>query len=255
MTNTSAPLANDNKPEPKSILVVDDEPLLRDAISRQLKKEGYNVLIAENGHQAYDQLSQKQVQLVVSDIRMPNGDGIELLSKIKKNHHSINVILMTGYTDTPPEKAYHLGADGILRKPFNFDDFIEKIKQSLSGPSKHWAKAKIEEESANIVFNFPQNFKEVLNAKHIMFGRGGFAIHIKDIFIAMEKDISFYFNFGQDKPEVLSGRGTLKWNHSQSSQPKKQFIGIEIQALSEDCFDTIVDHIDAEVPISYIPSY
>jgi len=98
----------------KSILIVDDEASVRESLKKVLNKAGYITSTASSGNEAFSLLSkQKQaVDIVLSDLKMPDGDGIELLKNIKKKFADIEVILLTGYgtveiaVETMKEGAY-----------------------------------------------------------------------------------------------------------------------------------------------------
>jgi DNA-binding NtrC family response regulator len=102
-----------------SILVVDDEEMLRDILAGILAKEGYTIDMAENGEDALEKLRNKRYDLLISDIKMPRMNGFELLKIAKKENPDIGVIMMTAYGDTYTVKdTLLLGADEYITKPF-----------------------------------------------------------------------------------------------------------------------------------------
>ena len=117
----------------KQILVVDDDPLIRDALKITLNKENYEVTTATDGKSAQQILALNQFDLLITDIQMPNSpvNGFELLHFTKKSA-GIPVILMTGFAGiTESEDAVKLGASGFLTKPFLRPDLISVIHSSL----------------------------------------------------------------------------------------------------------------------------
>ncbi len=101
------------------ILIVDDEEVMRSLLEKILKREGYNVIAAEDGQQAVEILRKEQVNLVISDMKMPRMDGFELLKHVKQEYPNIGIIIMTAYGDTYTVKdALLLGADEYITKPF-----------------------------------------------------------------------------------------------------------------------------------------
>jgi DNA-binding NtrC family response regulator len=101
------------------ILIVDDEQMMRDLLSRILIRDGYSVLTATNGEEALDVLSSRRVDLIISDMKMPKLSGFDLLKQVKKDFPNVGVIMMTAYGDTYTVKdALLLGADEYLTKPF-----------------------------------------------------------------------------------------------------------------------------------------
>lgn len=101
------------------ILIVDDEQMMRDLLSRILVRDGYSVLTATNGEEALEILGSKRVDLIISDMKMPKLSGFDLLKQVKKDFPNVGVIMMTAYGDTYTVKdALLLGADEYLTKPF-----------------------------------------------------------------------------------------------------------------------------------------
>src|SRR4051794_16759683 len=82
------------------VLIVDDEIDLREAVAFDFERKGYQVLTAANGEEAYQIATRDNVDVILTDVRMPGGDGIELLRRLKdRDGWSPAVFLMTGYTD------------------------------------------------------------------------------------------------------------------------------------------------------------
>jgi len=102
-----------------SLLVVDDEIMMRNLLEKILLRDGYNVLLAEDGKRALEVLSRKGVDIIISDMKMPRLNGFELLKAVKQDYPDIGVIMMTAYGDTYTVKdALLLGADEYITKPF-----------------------------------------------------------------------------------------------------------------------------------------
>jgi DNA-binding response OmpR family regulator len=102
-----------------SILVVDDEEMLRNLLMKILTKEGYQVDAACDGEDAVEKLRQNTYSLLISDIKMPRLNGFELLKIAKRDYPTMGVIIMTAYGDSFTVKdALLLGADEYITKPF-----------------------------------------------------------------------------------------------------------------------------------------
>ncbi|MEA1971885.1 MAG: response regulator [Candidatus Cloacimonadota bacterium] len=112
----------------RKILVVDDEENIREIISEFLETIGYDVVGAEDGSQAIRECGNKKFDLVITDIRMPNMNGLDLLKKLKKIMPDLPVILMTGYQPSKSqEETLTARADGYLLKPFSLNTLRQAI--------------------------------------------------------------------------------------------------------------------------------
>lgn len=111
-----------------TLLIVEDDITLLEVMKESLTRNNYDVLMAESGFSAKQILSMRPIDLVISDIEMPNLNGIDLLEWIKSNKQ-IPVILMTGFSRIlETKKAIDIGADDFLTKPFDIRDLLSKIK-------------------------------------------------------------------------------------------------------------------------------
>jgi len=118
----------------QTILVVDDEQDLLDLIEYNLKKEGYNVLKAENGVQGLEMAKEHNPNLVLLDIMMPKMDGIEVCEKMRSNPDlkSIPVIFLTARSDEKTEvEGLDTGADDFVTKPISTTKLLSRIKAVL----------------------------------------------------------------------------------------------------------------------------
>jgi DNA-binding NtrC family response regulator len=119
--------------EKSRILVVDDEDTLRTVLSQELNGEGYEVDTAADGQIAIDTLKNKQFELILLDIKMPNVNGFEVLKYIKQNHPKLKVIMLTGFADLKNAiESKKLGAEDFVSKPYDLVDLITTIERVLS---------------------------------------------------------------------------------------------------------------------------
>jgi DNA-binding NtrC family response regulator len=112
-----------------SILVVDDDPVIRHLLEQRLKKENYNVEVAEDGYIAEKMLKEHLYDIVLTDLMMP-GDigGIEVLDIAKKINSRIEVVLITAHSSVDTAvAAMKKGANDYLEKPINFDELFLRI--------------------------------------------------------------------------------------------------------------------------------
>src|SRR6187402_1910901 len=117
---------------PGRLLVVDDERSMRELLSIVLRREGYDVTIAENGRGAVGALERGRFDLLISDIKMPDMNGVEVLREAKRIDPDILGIMITAFAsaDTAIE-AMRLGAHDYLSKPFDVDELKIKVRNAL----------------------------------------------------------------------------------------------------------------------------
>lgn len=102
-----------------TILVVDDEEMMRGLLSKILEKDGYTVLSAPSGAEALKTIDEGKVDLVITDVKMPEMNGFDLLKHIKEKTPQVGVIVMTAFGDAYTVRdALLLGADEYITKPF-----------------------------------------------------------------------------------------------------------------------------------------
>ncbi len=118
----------------KTIMVVDDSPSVRQMMSFTLENAGYAVVEAEDGEDALKKLVGSTVNMIVTDLNMPNINGFELIRSIrsKSDHKYIPiVVLTTEYHESKKKKSKEAGATGWITKPFKPDQLLDVIKRVI----------------------------------------------------------------------------------------------------------------------------
>jgi CheY-like chemotaxis protein len=113
-----------------TVLVVDDNDMNRDVLSRRLQREGYEVSTVENGKRALEVLAIEKYDIVLLDIMMPDMDGFETLKRIRNNDKlkSLPVIMLTSLNEMEDvKKCVGLGANDYVLKPYNIEDLKNRI--------------------------------------------------------------------------------------------------------------------------------
>ena len=113
----------------ETVLIVDDEMALRSVLTYALSEFGYRVLEASNGLQALDVLESNEVDLVISDITMPEMDGFELVENIHKLYPNMLIQLVSGYSDKVDEDV--VLHKKLLYKPYNINEMLQRIRKLL----------------------------------------------------------------------------------------------------------------------------
>ena len=117
----------------EKILVVDDEEMIRDLCSHILSAEGYQVTTASNGTAAFEELKQNDMDMLVTDIKMPGMDGLELFERVKELNQDIVTIFITGHgtLDTAIESLMR-GVDGFVLKPFTQEELLGAVERAIT---------------------------------------------------------------------------------------------------------------------------
>ena len=127
---TEAPV--EPAPAKPRILLVDDEPSMRDMLRIVLRRDGYDVLVAENGREALAVLERERVDLLLSDIRMADISGVDVLRAAKQTNRDIIAFMMTAFASTETAvEAMRLGAVDYFTKPFSMDELRLKVRQHV----------------------------------------------------------------------------------------------------------------------------
>lgn len=116
----------------KRILVVDDEPMLCEILKDFLEMDHYQVDQASGGRQAFEMICKSHYDCVISDVRMPNGDGTELAQKIfAMAAPRPKVFLTTGFSEISDEQAEAIGVVKVLQKPFVYEQLLSSVRNAL----------------------------------------------------------------------------------------------------------------------------
>lgn len=119
------------------ILVLDDEEIVRMSCKKCLIPEGYDVDVAANGIEGLAMTENNRYDVILTDLKMPDMDGMEFLAKVKERHPDTKVIMITGYSTVEHAvKAMRMGAYNYIEKPFTPDALIDAVKEAMSGEIK-----------------------------------------------------------------------------------------------------------------------
>jgi two-component system response regulator PilR (NtrC family) len=131
-TATTAKVETPAAPRAPRILVVDDERSMRELLAIVLRREGYEVLLAENGKSAIATLEKEPVDILISDIKMPDLSGVDVLRAAKRIDKDILGIMITAFASTETAvEAMRLGACDYLSKPFDVDLLRMKVREKI----------------------------------------------------------------------------------------------------------------------------
>ena len=117
----------------KSILLVDDEQLILETLSRELESNNFRITLADSGEMATVKIAQETFDLVMTDLSMPEIDGFQVLQTAKRKDDQTIVIILTGYGDMKSAiNALRLGADDFLQKPYDMEELLYRMFNCFS---------------------------------------------------------------------------------------------------------------------------
>lgn len=129
-----------------SVLVVDDEPVVRSFLVRVLEQEGYVVQAAHNGREALRRLEESPFDVLLTDIKMDQLDGVQLLARTRDRYPDIAVILLTGHaTVQSAVEALRLGAHDYLLKPAKNEDILAAVASGLEARARQRRTTRLEQ--------------------------------------------------------------------------------------------------------------
>ncbi|MCO5142492.1 MAG: response regulator [Oligoflexia bacterium] len=215
------------------LLVVEDEIDLREAIVYDLKKRGFDVSEAGSGVEALRLVKENQYAVVVSDFRLPEGDGFWLLKNIKEaNQYLPAVIFMTGYSEISLSDAFITGAEAVFTKPFNRNRFYALINELAENMTQEWRRdgyrtrvdLPVEVEYSS------KTEKKKISTKIKDLGKGGFSVEIDD---RPNEDGSCLFSIetGKDEIHSIQGSGIVQWCKVKEGDEEKYECGINFRSM------------------------
>ena len=112
------------------ILVAEDEPIMQKTIALRLRKDGHEVILADNGREAMDQIDRQMPDLIITDIMMPYSSGLEIVGKVKALTNKVPVIVLSAMgQENVVLEAFNLGADDYITKPFSPNELSMRVKR------------------------------------------------------------------------------------------------------------------------------
>ncbi|NOY65197.1 MAG: sigma-54-dependent Fis family transcriptional regulator [Nitrospirae bacterium] len=119
------------------VLVIDDEAIVRVSCERVLRPEGFEVVVTSRGDEAIELLEKEPYDVVLTDLKMPDMDGLEVLKIIKERWPDIQVIIITGYgTISTAVQAIKMGAYEYIEKPFTPQDILQVVEKVIKEKKK-----------------------------------------------------------------------------------------------------------------------
>ncbi|MFA7289090.1 MAG: sigma-54 dependent transcriptional regulator [Melioribacteraceae bacterium] len=207
-----------------NILIVDDEKAIRDSLKIVLDDEGFKTDTACDGEEALQKLGENEFDLVISDIKMPNLDGMQLLDEASKKYPQLFFIIMTAYAEVKTAiDALHKGAYDYLIKPVEFDDIIARVKRLMD-----YRKLEMEVKSLRSRISSDTGFTNLI-------GKSNSMKHVYNLITQVAPTNSNVLILGK------SGTGkelVAKAIHYNSKRKDKMFLPINCGAISENLIES-----------------
>lgn len=135
----------------RTILIADDEKNIRNGLQLALEDEGYSILLASDGKEAWNLITENNVDMLITDLRMPHMSGQELLKRVSSNYPTMPVVILTGHgTIEAAVEAMRNGAVDFMTKPLNLDRLFLLIRRAFSNLDLHDQNAALKKELAEL---------------------------------------------------------------------------------------------------------
>lgn len=115
-----------------SVLLVDDEGDIVEYLAEEFGGIGFHTSCASGVKAALKMLSERAFDVIISDYRMPDGDGLQILNRLNQQKHNTHFYFISGQADIHPDEAVHCGAKKFYSKPFDIEELINQVKFNLA---------------------------------------------------------------------------------------------------------------------------
>jgi CheY-like chemotaxis protein len=233
----------------KSILIVDDDATLRDVIMFDFKRWGFQVFSAEDGLDAIEVIKKEHIDVIVTDVRMPRMNGVELLDAVRAINRRLPVVLfITGYADLMAEDAYDKGACAVMSKPFDRKQLSTAVRRAMqTGPEKFGAPLEIG--PADVILD--------IQAKGVSIGQGGMSLISDSGLAKVDQIVSFKIENPNPHLALIQGQGYVRWVRRAKAGPAERAsrlaLGIEFVYLEESCRLNVTNFLNGLESKAYIP--
>jgi CheY-like chemotaxis protein len=233
------------------ILVVEDEVALREIFANWMRRAGCTVITAAHGQEAVDALEGTEVDVMVTDVRMPVMDGVTLVRRLAAlGKHIPCIIFVSAFGDVDQREMYNLGVESFLAKPFRLEELQRVLHQALAEREELW------KERLAIAPRQSLELSGWLGAEDdpmaFKLGRGGF--RARALSPAALGKVQFRCSVSSAPPDeatlvtILQGEGFVRWRSRSDT-----LVGVELAYLEEPGRSWVLERMAAELPQAFIP--
>lgn len=235
------------------ILIVDDEPYMREVVEFDLEKLGYQIIHASSGREAIDIVKSSAVDLVITDVRMPSGTGVDLLRWIKEwNSASPSVIFMTAFADISADEALDQGAEGFLNKPIFREGLMEEVTKVLLRRSERWMAPVAVEGTRRIAVDGAE-WPGSDAPPRMSLGTGGVFVEMQDDFPSSLEIVEFDLPLAGQGDSRITGVGRVRWVRHEGDGGRPAGIGLEFLYLADESRRLYLEYLENAKPRAYVP--
>ena len=239
-----------------TILIVDDEEDLRDAIAFDFRRKKFNVLTAASGSEAIEivKANGKKISVILTDVRMPNGDGVGLLENVKKLNPFMTVVMfITAFSDISLADAYHKGADAVFSKPFDRKALMSAVERAIQPVDARFTRGSTRSDvDLPVAIHFlASNISQEAKIRNI--GRGGFFAELKAPFPRAQEEVQFHIQAEFDTKFMIKGVGVSRWVREAKNEDLVPGCGIEILYLESESLKKMIELLNFLKTTAYIP--
>jgi CheY-like chemotaxis protein len=228
------------------VLIVDDEPDLREMLVSELESIHTKTLEAKNGKEGINIVKKEKVDFVISDIRMPGGNGIEFLDETKKINLKKPIFLfITAFSDVSREELYAHGAESLISKPFDLPNLLESLEWLSMPKQERYSLPPTVDAQNEIKINQDPNVKTPF-----LMGRGGALLPTAKIIHEAGSYVKFDITFSNGKK--LVGIGEVLWNGI-ANNSGEYCAGVEFRYFNDETRDFAIEILEQCSSIEYVP--
>lgn len=237
-------------PRQVRILVVDDEREIRDLLAARFTIFGFQTQTATSGEEAWQAIcGDSSIKIVVTDLHMPGGSGLDLLAKIKQAHPEFpKVFAISGQAHFSPEEFLALGAEGFIHKPFDARALLNTVRNALLTIEERLRYPSYVTPTATVSVSH-SSLDEAFKSGEFAMGRGGCFLTSAQNFPPEGHLLAFEIHCGEFH---LTGAGFVRWRRVLEN--KFYGAGVEFVHLSTESIKALKTWQDGAVLTSFIPS-
>ncbi len=233
----------------KKILILDDEEDLCDLLREEFEHAGASVVVCQTLNDAKKSIVENDFDAALSDINLPDGDGLTLLSHFHDCEKKANIYFFSGKADLSSEQAMAAGALGVFQKPCKIQTIIEAISLSFLPVAERIRQGRVTITPKVVPVEVQLDGYEKKDlAKVINIGKGGMFISVDSHLPYVGQPVFFSIRLPspKDGDTILNGKGVCRWVRGKPVQEKPRGFGMEFSELSEE-FQKYIDSFIQEL--------